>query len=227
MPSELKPLVKLLDLQPRRHRRGTGASHHGSLDGDRVVATTCGIGTARARAATEQLLRAGQVDHVIVIGVAGGITAGLGELVVPAVVVDAATETTYRPSALGSQPGAGILYTSDAFLTEAAVLRALSDRGAVAIDMETSGVAAVCERHGCAWSVFRGVSDDVFDPAVDDAVLALTRPDGSPNLGAVARFVAARPTRLRLLARLARDLGAATSVAASAAVAACREHATG
>ena len=92
----------------------------------------------------------------------------------PEVVIDAASHREHRPTALGRQPQAGTLFTSDDFLTDVDALRALSARGGVAIDMETSGVARVCEEHGCAWSVFRGISDDVFDPAVDGAVLDLT-----------------------------------------------------
>ena len=86
--------------------------------------------------------------------------------------------------------------------------------------METSAVAAVCERRGCPWSVFRAISDRAGDPGIDSEVFGLAGPDGGPNLPAVARFVLTRPWRLPKLARLARDMRNATQVAAAAAVAA-------
>ena len=116
----------------------------------------------------------------------------------------------------------GRLLTSDDFITDQEVLGGLRDDGATAIDMETAAIARVCEDQGCRWSVFRGISDDAFDPSVDEAILGLTRPDGSPDLGAVTRFVAGNPLRVRLLARLGRDLKAATTGAVTAALAAVR-----
>ena len=55
---------------------------------------------------------------------------------------------------------------------------------------------------------------------IDSAVFGLARPDGGPDLRAIARFVLTRPWRLPKLARLGRDMQIATRVAASAAVAA-------
>ena len=86
--------------------------------------------------------------------------------------------------------------------------------------METSAIAAVCERRRCPWSVLRAISDRAGDPAIDSAVLGLAGPDGGPHLPALARFVLTRPWRLALLARLARDMRIAANAAASAAVAA-------
>ena len=127
-----------------------------------------------------------------------------------------------RPSPLGDTTPQGRLLTSDDFITDLEVLGRLRDEGATAIDMETAAVGRVCEDQGVRWSVFRGISDDAFDPSVDEAILALSRPDGSPDLGAVARFVAGDPRRVRLLSRLGRDLKAATNGAVDAALRAAR-----
>ena len=72
------------------------------------------------------------------------------------------------------------------------------------------------------FSQYRRISDDAFDPSVDDRILALSRPDGSPDLAAVARFLARDPRRARLLARLGKDLTSATSAAVDAALDATR-----
>jgi hypothetical protein len=89
--------------------------------------------------------------------------------------------------------------------------------------METSAIAAVCERRGCPWSVFRAISDRAGDPAVDPAVLELAGPYGRANLPALACFLLPRPLRVLLLARLARDMRRATHAAAAAAVRAVAE----
>jgi adenosylhomocysteine nucleosidase len=90
----------------------------------------------------------------------------------------------------------------------------------VAIDMETAAIAAVCDSRGCPWSAFRAISDRADDGTTDAAVLALTRPDGSPNLLALARFVLTQPRRIPQLVRLGHGARAATRAAAGAALAA-------
>lgn len=224
MPSELKPLQQALSLDASG--RGLDAVHTGALDGHPVVALLTGIGTSRAAARARHLLASHAVDHVIVIGVAGGLAAhvAVGDVVVPEVVVDLSDGRELRPSPLGSRAPQGRLLTSDDFITDQDELGRLRDGGATAIDMETAAIARVCEDQGCRWSVFRGISDDAFDPSVDDAILGLTRPDGSPDLGAVTRFVAGNPLRVRLLARLGRDLKAATTGAVTTALAAARSE---
>ena len=136
-------------------------------------------------------------------------------------VVDVADGAEFRPHAGPATVGSGTLFTSGDFLTDLEVLAGLRAAGGTAIDMETAAIARVCSARGCAWSVYRGISDDAFDPKVDERILALARPDGSADLGAVARFVAADPRRVRLLARLGRGLTAATTAAVNAALAAC------
>jgi len=222
MPSELKPLQRALTLQASGS--GLDATHTGALDDRPVVALLTGIGMGRAEARTRDLLANHAVDHVVVIGVAGGMATEIrvGDVVVPEVVVDLSDGRELRPSPLGDITPQGRLLTSDDFITDLEVLGRLRDEGATAIDMETAAVGRVCEDQGVRWSVFRGISDDAFDPSVDEAILALSRPDGSPDLGAVARFVAGDPRRVRLLSRLGRDLKAATNGAVDAALRAAR-----
>ena len=70
MKPELAPLVRKLKLQ--RRDVGELRVHETTLDGVEVVATITGIGTEAAIAATERLLDAVDVDHVLVVGIAGG-----------------------------------------------------------------------------------------------------------------------------------------------------------
>jgi hypothetical protein len=87
--------------------------------------------------------------------------------------------------------------------------------------METAAVAAVCEDANVAWSVFRGISDFAGEGLIDDALFALTNPDGTADAARVAKYLEAHPDRLPVLKRLADDTRCATEGAAEAAIAAC------
>ena len=227
MPSELRPLLRPLSL--RQEASGAGALYRGALGRAEVVAALTGVGTAAAARATERVLDAGPVDHLLVVGVAGGIGPGVrvGDAILPERVVDLASGASFRPALLGRGTPRGTLLTSDRLLVDRAELARLADPasfGAIAVDMETSAVAAVCERRGCPWSVFRAISDRADDGSVDAAVAALARPDGSPDLPAAVRLVLREPWRVPQLVRLGRGLSRATRAAAAAALRALGEH---
>jgi len=220
MPSELKPLRALAALE-RDAALGAGifAGRLGRCD---VVAAVAGVGLQAAARCTERLLDATSPDHLVVMGIAGAIgpDARVGELVVPEYVEQLATGERFAPAALGDLPRRGTLASSDTLLTSPDAAVRLAERGIVAIDMESAAVAAVCERRGCRWSVFRGLSDRADDGTTDAAILGLLGADGRPNARAVARFVLERPQRVVQLARLARGASTAARRAAHAAAAA-------
>jgi len=220
MRSELRPLVRSLSL--RRAPSGAGALLSGSVGRLEIVATTTGIGTRAAARAARRVLDATRVDHLVVVGIAGGIgpSVAIGDLVVPDRVLDLATGAEHRPTALGDTPARGTLATSDELLVDPDEAARLERQGVIAIDMETAAIGAVCEERRCPWSVFRAISDRADDGSSDPAVFGLAGPDGDPNLPALVRFVLTRPWRVPQLARLARGLRLATNAAASAAVAA-------
>jgi nucleoside phosphorylase len=166
------------------------------------------------------VLAAAPFDHLVVVGVAGGIgpSVGLGDLVVPERVVDLASGAEHRPTGLGEAVPRGVLATSDALLTDPSEAARLARRGIVAIDMETAAIAAVCERRGCAWSVFRAISDRADDGSTDAAIVGLLGPDGRPELAAVFWLVLTQPWRLPQLVRLGLGMTRAAGAAASACV---------
>jgi nucleoside phosphorylase len=215
MRSELLPLVRTLGL--RREGKGRDALYTGAQGRVEIIALQTGIGVRAAARATERALAAA-ADHVVVVGVAGGIGASvsIGDLVAPEWVVDLDSGARFRPAPLGDTPPRGTLLTSDGLLTDPAAFARFDREGAVAIDMETAAVAAVCEQRGRPWSVFRAISDHTSDGTIDTAVFAMTGPDGEAKPAAVARFLITQPWRIPQLVRLARGLGLATSAAASA-----------
>jgi len=220
MRQELAPLVRKLGL---RRSDEDGALHVGRTGGVEVVATTTGIGMAAAAAATERVLDALPIDHVMVVGIAGGVDAAqpIGALIAPELVVDGASGREHRPAQLGEAPPRGRLLSSDALVTGLDAAARLLREGVVGLDMETAAVAAVCERRGCPWSVHRAISDRVTDGTTDPAILALAGPDGSGDPGAIARYLLAKPWRIVRLARLARGSLRAADAAAEAAIRAC------
>ncbi len=210
MPSEFQPLAKALSLL-RTDAGWTGAA--GSIE---LVAAKTGIGTRLAAQATERLLDLGAIDHVMVVGIAGGMGASkVGDLVFPEVVVDKASGTEFRPSPLGGEQSRGRLVTHDDFDMQPAERDALVADGYIAVDMETAAVAAVCERRAVPWSAIRSISDLVGVTPAD--VIDLANPDGTPNVGASIRYLLTKPWRIPRLVRLGLDARSAANGAAAAA----------
>jgi adenosylhomocysteine nucleosidase len=221
MSSELGPVVKAAGL-----KSGPPVEDHeafiGSVAGVEVVALRTGMGTARSAAATEVALRSGRVDHVLVVGVAGGLgETRLGDRIDPATVIHGGTGEVYTPHALGplGRDPRGSLRTGDDFLVDPDRLADLVADGVVALDMETAAVGAVCEAHGVAWSVSRAISDLAGDEAVIELFGAgVAGDDGKPDAAALARYLGRRPWRARQLARLGRQAQVATRLAARDAI---------
>jgi adenosylhomocysteine nucleosidase len=218
---EVRPLIHSLSL--RSSQIGDMPVHSGALGAQDVIAVTTGIGTEAATEVTERLLRLVHVDHVVVVGIAGGVEEGIaiGDVVVPEVVVDASTGAEYRPARLGGVAPRGRLLTSGQLSTGAEVLARLRQQQVTAVDMETASVAEVCQREGVLWSAFRAISDRLSDDIVDDSFIGMVNRDGTPRLGATLRFLVRRPGSIRGLLTLSRDTKVATAAAAAAAIRAC------
>jgi adenosylhomocysteine nucleosidase len=221
MPSELRPVVKAFGLE--KGRRGELDGHVGTAGRHEIIATTTGIGTELATKAATRMLDKGEVDHVVVVGIAGGMATDVRTLVIPEAVEDWPEGNSFVPAPLGSLTGKGIIVTSDEFGYGPEVNAEFLERGVVAVDMETVSVAKVCVERGVPWSAVRAISDPA-DGEVDLDVLTLVKPDGSPDVGKSIRYLLRHPLRIPKLATLGRDATAAATVAAETAAKACAEH---
>jgi adenosylhomocysteine nucleosidase len=226
MKPELRPLVSMIPLQ--RVSEHDLPTHTGTIGGVEVVAAITGIGMEPARKTAERLLDAVEVDHLMVVGIAGGVgpTVDIGDLVMPEVYVDGASGKEYRPQYLGDVTPRGRIISSDAFGYDDATIKRFIDEGVVGLDMETAAIAAVCEERGCAWSAFRAISDRGDDETVDTAVLEMAGTDGSGDSKAIIKYLLRRPWKIVHLSRLAKGTNMATKAAARAAIDAAGEIAS-
>lgn len=218
MLQELVPIVRRFSLGAEEHafgrvRRGRAGSHE-------LVAAVTSMGTEAATRVTTQLLDAFAVDHVIVVGIAGGIGPELeiGDLVCPEVAVLDETGREVRPTSLGSIAVRGKLLTTDRLYSNPQDLERLRSEGFLAVDMETAAIGAVAEARGIPWTAFRAISDFAGDPQVDADVVGLAKPDGSANPGAIVRFLLTKPWRIPKLVVLGRGMRRAVGVSTRAVI---------
>jgi nucleoside phosphorylase len=218
MQPELQPIVRRLDME------GDGSLYRGvTSDGVEVVAMLTNIGMANGASAAKRMLDQ-RVDHLMVVGIAGGGGArarAVGAGVVPEVVVRRGSEREFRPTFVGDIVPNGTLSCGDDLITDPAVLSVMAADGVIAVDMETAAIAEVCEDANLPWSVFRGISDFAGAGLVDAALFALTKLDGTADQPALAKYLEENPGRREVLVRLAKDTNRATEAAAAAAIAAC------
>jgi nucleoside phosphorylase len=211
MPSEMRPLAKACDLQadPRKE------IYRGRVGSIELVATKTGMGTQLAREATQRLLDANDVQHVIVCGIAGGMgPSQVGDVLYPEIVVDKDTRAEYKAAPLRGTVPSGRLVTHDDFDMGPDQHAALVEEGFIAVDMETAAIAAVCVERGVPWSAVRAISDLVGVTPGD--VIDLANPDGSPKIAAGLKYLVTHPNRVPKLLRLAKESTAAANAAARA-----------
>jgi adenosylhomocysteine nucleosidase len=202
MQPELKAIVKTFGLKATS---GESVFSHSGTAGTWWVGTlVTGMGPALAAEATRRALSTGPIDHVMVIGIAGGLDPALpvGSLMVPERVQLYPDGPVFHTHPLATRPASGGLMTTDGLF-----------------DMEAAGVAEACEAAGVAWSVYRGISDRPDEHIVDQAVFSLSKPDGSADPVAVAKYLARDPRRAKALAHLNKCMQLAARTAADAAYA--------
>ena len=219
MQPELKAVVKSFGLKATN---GKAVFSHSGAAGDWWVGSlVTGMGPDLARAATRRALSAGSIDHVMVIGIAGGLDPALpvGTLMVPARVQLYPDGPVFSTHPIPPRQAAGALMTTDGLFDDDDAWRPILERGFGAVDMEAAGVAEVCEAAGVDWSVYRGISDRQDEHIVDQAVFSLSKSDGSADPVAVAKYLARDPRRARALAHLNRCMQQAATLAADAAFA--------
>jgi nucleoside phosphorylase len=160
----------------------------------------------------------------MIAGICGGLDPDLpvGTLICPETLVEHSTGLTYRHRPPGDMPLRGKLVTTETVSFDVELSLRLFADGCLAVDMESSAVAEVCERRAVPWSVYRCISDRHFDGLLDARVVALTNPDGSGDMAAIGKLLAEEPEVAEKLTQLGRDSAQAAQFAAEAALRGCR-----
>ena len=194
---------------------------------DGSLLTITGPGLAAAAAGAERLFTAGATS-LISWGMAGGLDPQLspGDLLLPAEIscadgpvfmTDARWRAQLAASLSALQPQAcGRLFSARAPVPSAAAKADLWGAGACAVDMESSAVAALCERRRLPFIVIRAIIDDAATE-LPAALAAATRADGRISAWAVLKCLLREPAQLRVLLQLARAYAAANRTLAAVA----------
>jgi len=226
MPLEFEAVAEVFGLQPNGGE--LGAAWSGIVGGSAVSAVHIGMGPPLTRVAVARLFSevdAGhrQIDHLMMVGICGGLRPNLpvGTLVNPEVVEDHATGARFLHRPPGEAPRGGTLVTTDGVSLDLALAQRMADGGGVGVDMESATMAALCEERGCSWSVYRCISDRAVDGLLDERIVALTEPDGSVRVDELVALLAEAPELGDTLGQLANDSALAARLAAEAALRAC------
>ena len=225
LPLELDAVVAAFGLRSSGDGDDTWTGRFGKST---VTAVRTGMGPEAAAAATTRLLDGSAstdaaVDHVMVVGICGGLDPGVevGTVLRPEFVVDHASGATYRHASTTGAGRTGTLVTTAEVHFDPELSRRMLADGALGVDMESAAVARVCEGRGRPWSVHRCISDRWVDGLLDPRVVALTASDGSFDLDALGRLLADEPELLPRLERLGHDAVLAAQRAAEDAVRGC------
>ena len=181
-------------------------SRAGKWKGKRCLVIANGAGRERAAMA----MRAAVAKTVCSIGFCGALDAGLriGDIFAASEVRNGTGRwPARRPSAKPSAEGP--LQTYPTIVATQEEKRKLRAEGALAVEMEASGVAQASEEAGAAFYCIRAVSDLADETFVNDFTACLL-PDGRFDTTRLVRGAMLSPRRLAELIRLARR----TSIAA-------------
>jgi adenosylhomocysteine nucleosidase len=235
-------VVAALALEARTLRWQTRRADGLLSRSDGTLVAVSGIGTAAAAIAAQRLVDAG-VNALVSWGLAGGLdpTLTAGTICLPCVVLaqggeSYATDPRFREilrSAIaargaaaggtvaggtvagGTVAGGKLLTSAQAIDAIAAKARAFLETGAVAVDMESAGVAAVAARRGLPFIAVRVIVDAAGD-AVPEVALAASR-EGEVRILPVLLGILKSPRQMAPLLRLSRRLSCATRSLAAVA----------
>ncbi len=187
----------------------------GSLADGTLVAVT-GMGRSAASTGAQALIGAGAVA-LASFGLAGGLDPALaaGDILVPAEVVspdgarfDTAARWRERLSSAVAAHGGRLLTAPRAIGSVADKAELFRTTGAVAVDMESTAVAEVAQRHRLPFIAVRVIVDRAED-VLPRAITAAADAEGHLQIGRLIGALALSPSELAPLIRLARRYRAA------------------
>jgi adenosylhomocysteine nucleosidase len=181
----------------------------GGLKGRGIVSVHSGVGRENAAAAAAALIAGHHPTWVISAGLAGGLQSNVnrGEIVMPSAIVaeDGRRLAIDLRMSAGDQPSGlhvGPLLTMDRVAFKAEQKRQLGKQhGALAVDMETLGVAEVCQHEKQRFLAVRIISDGVDDELPPDVERLVRKKTWVRRIGAAAGTIVRRPSTVKDLWR--------------------------
>jgi adenosylhomocysteine nucleosidase len=187
----------------------------GGIDGRRVVLVESGVGREAAERATQALILGHQPQWIISAGYAGGLSdrVAQGDFVLADEIVDSlgrslAIDFKLAPNALALMPHVhvGRLLTVDRVVARAEDKRSLGQKhAALAVEMETMGVAETCRREKIRFLSVRIISDAIDRTLPDDIDYLIKRKSTAGRLGAAAGAILRRPSSVKDMWQLKED----------------------
>jgi adenosylhomocysteine nucleosidase len=221
---ELSALLKRMPLAERESAGGF-SFYKGVVGSASAIVAKSGMGVERAREMTRVICRTYKPASVLIAGFGGGLAEEIapGDLVVAEKVIDerAAYDNVLIPDAgllasarvaagQGLRVHCGPLVTVPHVVETSERKRLLLQRfpGALALDMESAGAAAVAEVEGVPWVAVRAITDGVADdlPLVFERYANI---HGETSLPRVIAAVAVRPWKIPALVQLGKRAGLA------------------
>jgi len=181
----------------------------GGLQGRGVVVIRSGVGSENAAAATAALIAGHRPRFVISAGLAGGLQSHIkcGDIVMPdAIVAEDGRRLAINLRVPAGEQSAGLhvgpLLTIDHVAFKADQKRQLGrQQGALAVDMETLGVAEVCQREKQRFLAIRVISDGVDDELPPDVERLIRKKTWMRRVSAAAGTIMRRPSTVKDLWR--------------------------
>jgi adenosylhomocysteine nucleosidase len=207
VPLELAPFLARCDRQRRYVDRGF-TFRGGLYDGIRVVVVESGAGIPKAERAVRDLVAVHSPTWILSCGFAGALSPmlRLGDVVAANELADETGQLLQIDLKMASDPArrlhVGRLVTVGKIVRTVADKKALAEKsGALAVDMETFGVARACRELHRKFLAFRVISDDL-SADLPPEVLSIFGDTGAMRFGAVVGSLWKRPSSLGDLWRL-------------------------
>ncbi len=188
MERELGPLTSDWELSTLHAGDQTLICH----EGPDVVAIFSGMGCRRAEIAARAAVEKYSAKALVSAGLAGALLRSLkvGNVVLPNVIVDAASGTEYRCNLGGDVIGGGVLVSSFEIAEKQSKPELVECFHALVVDMEAAGVAKVAREYDVRFRCVKAISDEL-----EFAMPPLNRfvVNGVLQAGKLLRWISVRP----------------------------------
>lgn len=202
MASELKPIIKQFSLTKAERKKTY--QYSGQYKHLSIVAAMTKMGLENAENATRAILQSENIDHLILVGIAGANLPELniGQVVRTQFVIDQRDDSKLPVEYFGLSSQKGVLYSSDETNYDKKFRDMLDAKNVIAADMEAGPIANMCKEFDCTFTVIKAISDRIGKYTEPYEVFELAHDDGSPNFPKAIKYVLTKPHRWGYLVNL-------------------------